>query len=639
MKKIYVYDIETYLHCFLAVYYEIYSKETRIFELSKNKNDLEELKNFLYSNSDEYFVGYNNIEFDYPVIHDILLGHSNTTEEIFSKAQIVIDTEVKWQITIPEWKTVGKQIDLFKINHFDNDAKRTSLKALEIAMKMNNVEDLPYDIEQPLNESQIKELTDYCIHDVRATALFFFKNQNEIKLRLNLSKEYNLNLLNHNDPKIGEAIFMKFLCEELDKPRKYFVENNTKRPYVDLKDCILDYITFENKSFNVLLDWLKEQRVYQTKGFFTEIQHKKLHTLLPYMNKKQKNGNIAKLNIIYDEVQYDFGTGGLHACIDSGIYKEDDDLTIIDLDVASYYPNLAIVNDFYPEHLSKTFCKIYKNIYDKRKAIPKSDSRNYGLKIALNGCFGKAGESNSPFFDIKFLLSITLNGQLLLLKLVDMLYSQLDIKILQANTDGITFKVKRSDVNKVQQIRKEWEDLTNLELEDAVYKQMIIRDVNNYIAEYQDTKIKLKGIFEIEKAWHKNHSMLVIPIALKEYFINDIPIETTIKNHKDVYDFCLREKFNKGFQGEFHSIDGQDIKIETTQKNVRYLISNSGKYFYKRKLETDTLSVVNKNTRSIEMNRIPKEYNIEDYDINYHWYIKEAYKIKNTIEDGQLKLF
>lgn len=505
---------------------------------------------------------------------------------------------------------------------------------------MSNVKDLPYDIHQPLTDSQIEELIIYCKHDVKATTLFFLKSKNEVQLRMDLSNEYKLDLINHNDPKLGEAIFMKYLTESTGKSRKYFVDNNTHRPYVDLSECILNHISFNIKQFQLLLDWLKRQRVYYTKGFFTKLEHSKVKELLPYMNTKLEKGKIKNLNVIHNGFQYDIGTGGLHGCIKPGVYIESSTEKIYDDDIKSMYPNIAIANKFYPEHLNETFCDIYEKIYQMRVAIPKSDSRNYGLKIALNGCYGKSGEINSPFFDNKFMLSITLNGQLALLKYAEMLIENIpNLLILQVNTDGITYICNKKYEKVIENVKKEWEDLTGLEWESANYKQMIINNVNNYIAEYTNGDVKLKGLFEIDKAWHKNHSMLIVPIALKEYFINNKPIEETIKNHKDVYNFTLRQKFNKGFQGELHSVNGQKILIEYTQKNTRYLISNSGKYFWKKKLETGSLSTINERMKVIDMNHIDESKPISEYNINYNWYIKEARKIIDIIENKQLTLF
>jgi len=639
-KEFIVYDIETYMHCFILVAYNINTNVIYVFEISKRKNELNVIKNFIKTNSNNYFVGYNNIEFDYPIVHWMLSHETIESHDIYYKAQDIIEAEVKWHIVIPEYKQKCKQIDLYKIHHFDNAAKRTSLKALEIAMKMSNVKDLPYDIGQPLTNDQIEELIAYCKHDVKATTMFFFKSKNEIQLRFDLSKEYGLNLINHNDPKMGEGIFMKYLSKSTGKPRKHFVENNTRRKYVDLDECILDYIKFDTKQFQLLNDWLKRQRVYYTKGFFTRLKHENVKELLPYMNKKLEKGLIKNLNVIHNGFQYDIGTGGLHGCIKAGVHVETEEECIIDYDVSSYYPNLAIVNKFYPEHLNETFCDIYKMIYEMRKAIPKSDSRNGGLKLALNGTFGKAGEENSPFFDNKFLLSITLNGQLLLLKYVEMLTKVVpDVLILQVNTDGVTFKCNRKYIDIVDKISKEWETHTNLELERAFYKKMVINNVNNYQSEYTNGDVKLKGLFEVNKAWHKDHSMIIVPIALKKYFIDGISIEETIRNHDNIYDFCLRQKFNKGFQGELHSVNGSDILIEPTQKNTRYIISKTGKYFWKKKLETGKLSTINERMKVIDSNNIDETTSISDYNINYDWYIKEARKILNIIEDKQLTLF
>lgn len=125
-KEFIVYDIETYMHCFIYCAYNISTNKLYVFEISKRKNELDELKKFINSNKNHYFIGFNNIEFDYPIVHWILDHIKLESHDIFYKAQDIIEAEVKWHIVIQPHQTKGKQIDLFKIHHFDNAAKRTS---------------------------------------------------------------------------------------------------------------------------------------------------------------------------------------------------------------------------------------------------------------------------------------------------------------------------------------------------------------------------------------------------------------------------------------------------------------------------------------------------------------------------------
>jgi hypothetical protein len=117
-------------------------------------------------------------------------------------------------------------------------------------------------------------------------------------------------------------------------------------------------------------------------------------------------------------------------------------------------------------------------------------------------------------------MQICINGQLSLAFLINNLYDALGLDnfvMLQANTDGITFKVRRDKEKDVYDICKAWEKTTGLELEYTYYKKMIIENVNNYVAVKTNGEIKQKGAYEeITKAnignnWHKDHSSMIIP--------------------------------------------------------------------------------------------------------------------------------
>ncbi len=108
------------------------------------------------------------------------------------------------------------------------------------------------------------------------------------------------------------------------------------------------------------------------------------------------------------------------------------------------------------------------------------------LKLALNGVYGDSNNQFSVFYDPLFTMSITLNGQLLLCLLAEGLMKIPGLRLIQVNTDGLTVRVPRSHKMLVDLARAAWQDRTGLNLEEAVYKRMFIRDCNNYIAEYDD---------------------------------------------------------------------------------------------------------------------------------------------------------
>ena len=237
-------------------------------------------------------------------------------------------------------------------------------------------------------------------------------------------------------------------------------------------------------------------------------------------------------------------------------------------------------------------------------------------------------------------MAITVNGQLFLSMLSEVLGEISSLQFLQINTDGITVKLLRSDLEKYYSICKQWEKYTGLNLEFVEYKKMIINDVNNYIAVKFDDSVKYKGLFEINKEFHKDTSFKIVQIALSNYFVKGKAIEETIKNHNNIYDFCLRMKTNRAYQAEYHyvDLDRSEYKIDQLSKTLRYYISNKGGTLYKREKATGKLIGTNVGFVATTFNRYV-EKPMEDYDVNYQFYIMECNKIINQIETSQLTLF
>lgn len=241
-------------------------------------------------------------------------------------------------------------------------------------------------------------------------------------------------------------------------------------------------------------------------------------------------------------------------------------------------------------------------------------------------------------------MATTINGQLLLTMLSEVLIDKIpDLTILQINTDGLTIKIPRIHINRYMNECNRWQDKTKLNLEFVEYDKMWISDVNNYGALTTKGKIKNKGRFEVDKvvgnepAYHKDNSFRIVPLALQEYFVNNIPIEETILNHRNIYDFCGRQKFKGQDYGIIKYISGDNILHEHQQKNVRYYISNKGSTFVK-KYAKGTDELINKGFQvTIFNNFIEKDW--INYDINYDFYIIECNKEINNIINKQLTLF
>lgn len=556
-----IYDLETFPNVFTCIFKHPVTKQTWMFEASQRKNQLMEMHRFIDIARMQgcRFVGFNNLGFDYPVIHYIMthVFTGVTVNDIYNKAMTIINSpwERRFDHVIRDRDQIVQQVDLFKIHHFDNPNKSTGLKILEFNMRMESVEDLPFPVGTHLTSEQIDVLLEYNEHDVDATLLFYERSQHAIKLRDNISVVFERNMVNMNDVKIGEVI----LIDEIKK-RGVMCYNmqgkklQTIRESLDLKDVILPMVHLENPEFNRIHQWLSEQTIKETKGVFTDL--------------------IADVQ----GIEYKIGTGGLHASIHDGIVESSDTHQLVDVDVASFYPNLAIQNKLYPAHLGVEFCDAYLGLYHTRKEHAKGTPENAVYKLALVGAFGGSNNKYSPFFDMAYTMSITINGQLLLLMLVEQMLKIPGLMMVQCNTDGITFLCPREYLEHSRSVCKWWEDITRLELEEVLYNRMFIRDVNSYIAEYAEGKLKRIGAYAYvtadedpgtrELPHHKDWSSRVVAMAAEAALVRGEGIREFIEDHQDIHDFMLRTKVPRSSMLEHGG--------EQVANIIRYYISTDG---------------------------------------------------------------
>lgn len=646
VNKVEVYDIETLASCFTYTGLDKDTLEVKQFVIHKDLNQLEDLVIHLKSLAGG--IGFNNLTFDYPIIHYLLLNYEiwlrkNKNRQIsnqdivnylYIKAQQIIEIQNRKDFTqssiIRDKDCFFKQLDLFKLWHYNNPARSTSLKSLQIAMKMDNVMDMPISHErEDIKLNEVDSILQYNLHDVIATHKFYLLSREKIDLRKSLSDKYGINFTNFPNSKLGEYLLLKIYC---DKTGKDFWETKKLRTYresIVLDECLFDYIKFKTSRFQKLLDDIKLTVVVNTKGEF-------------------------KKTVVYKNSRFEYGTGGLHQSIKAGVYNSDDEWILKDADVSSYYPNIPIQNKLFPEHLGIEFCDVYEEeivgVRMKEKAKPKGEGDNgiiEGFKEAANIAYGKSNDEHSFLYDPKYTLSTTINGQLLLTMLIEELYENIpDLEMIQVNTDGITIRIKRKYEELYNQICKNWEKESKLVLEYVDYDKMVIRDVNNYFSVTTEGKVKYKGVFEIDKDYHKDNSFRIVQVALSAYFIHNIPIEKTIREHGyegleipiSIFDYCGRQKFNKDSHGEIHEFINNKLIIKKQQKNVRYYIAKNGSRFIKQYTK-GTTEIINKGFFVNIYNKHEPKEDLKDYNIDYSFYIKEAYKEINVIENKQLELF
>jgi hypothetical protein len=686
MNRKWIFDIETYPSTFTFSVIREDGKFSQTFEVSARMNQSDRIFACLdyIKAEDDYMVGFNNLNFDYPVLHKLLalrngklpVKGETIARRVYRFAQEQIESmKGDFANTVKADERYCKQIDLFKIHHFDNKARMTSLKMLEFNMREHNVEDLPFPVGMELNNDQADILKKYNAHDVKMTLAFYNHSIPQVEFREQLTAKYGRDFMNHNDTKIGKDYFIMRLEESripvykiVDGKRKI---NQTKRDVIRIKDCLFSYYDFQRPEFIAVKDWLSKQVIRETKGVFTDIEEHKLGDVAKYAEmvvkrkkmkaeptraeydqfkrehpcgwidkvelKAKKKGEVQysywscwkiaeTLNVVLDGFRFDFGTGGIHGSLTSKIARQNRTYQIVDADVSSMYPNIAISNNVYPEHLSSKFCTIYQDVYEQRKSYPKGSAENAMLKLALNGVYGDSNNQFSPFYDPAYTIKITINGQLSLCLLAEKLLTIEGLKLIQVNTDGVTVALKRDTREQYDEICKVWQQQVKLDLEFAEYDKMLIRDVNNYIAVYTDGKTKNKGAYEYKDlGWHKNHSSLVIPMAAEAKMLHGKDIREFVMEHKEKFDFMLRTKVPRSSRLVLVAEDGTETALQNT---CRYYPCKSGGKLVKIMPPLEAGGEERRLSIDSSWNVKPCN-NMDDFvgDIDYEYYVSEAEKL------------
>lgn len=303
-----VYDLESFPNVFTMSIVHASGKHMRAFEISDRKNDIKSIAACLRYMIDKKcrMVGFNNLSYDYSLVHDIIdalkEAKKNKTDpdvtawKLYKLTNQIIkkmnDSDDKWY-GVKEDKHYIQQVDLYKIHHFDNKAKATSLKMLEVNMRSTNVEDLPFEVGKKLSSSQIDTLLKYNKHDVMETLKFYYYSYEALQLREELSEKFGFDCTNFSDSKIGETLFINRLEQEKKgvcyTTGKYGRKiNQTKRDQIKLSDCLFDYIQFKRPEFKAVHEWLSKQVVSETKGVFNDYEEHQLGELAKYSEMKEK---------------------------------------------------------------------------------------------------------------------------------------------------------------------------------------------------------------------------------------------------------------------------------------------------------------------------------------------------------------
>jgi len=630
--KVFIYDIETMQELFLIHVYDPQEDRRYDFLISQWHNNFDGFVKLLNENPEHYWVGYNNLRFDAQVVEWVLRNYEDwheasglaITAKIAQKAADVIH-DANFEV-FPEFREDQlsfKQLDLFKVNHYDNKNRMVSLKRLEFEMDLENIEEMPiHHTKTDMTKEEINLTMDYCRNDVHATYEFYkittgdtnhplYKGNNQIELRQDIQEEFGIPCLNYSDSKIGDEMIKKYYCEEKGIKPNMLPKKGFFRKEIRVKNCIADYVEFKTPQLKLFLKKMK--------GTVLGLQ------------------DDFKEHVTFYDNAYSFMKGGLHTENKPEIFEADENFEIIDWDVSSYYPAIIINSGKYPAHLGKEFLRGYKQMFDRRlelKPQAKKDKRIKGivgaLKLAVNSVYGKSSDMQSWIYDRQLTMFTTITGELSLLMLIEA-YELNGIHVISANTDGVTIRIKKTDLDKMHELNAWWSEITQYELERTDYSKIIFSTVNDYLAVKTDGEVKKKGDFLTDFELHKNKSGRVVPIALEQYFINGTPVADTIRSHRNIYDFAMRQRATKNFHFEGRSERGTMVY----NKLIRFYVSITGEKLLKVKNEecdTNAAAISQVEAGDWVMtvcNHLSPKHPLDN--INYSYYIEKAERIINKI--------
>lgn len=603
-------------------------------------------------------VGFNSKGFDLPIIYMALDGASN--QELMDAATKII------QDRIPYWQAEREfGVSIPEINHIDlfdtNPSVKNGLKALGGRMHVMLLQELPFKPNTNLTRPEWLAGKEYCLNgDLPATQGLFTLMQEPIQLREVMRQRYDtMDLRSKSDAQVGETIIKTEVERRIgDRVKKAVIAEGSTFRY-----DVPEWMTFKTPMMQQVLETIRNTDFVIGKGgkvsFPKVFDQFEIKFDAGYIHQFEHE-RVLYPEATFGDMRYTLGIGGLHSTeANRSVYSDEDDV-LIDGDVAAQYPNIIMKLGLYPKALGKEFLPVYKSIIDARLEAKRAKDKitDKGLKIAINGSYGKLGSPYSVLFAPHLMVAVTLTGQLSLLMLIEEAHLR-GIPVVSANTDGVVFKCPRSMFNgfvmkdgkptdrlmpsPIQDIIDWWEGVTSFSMEFAEYSAIYNQSVNSYYALKPDGSFKRKGAFAnhwredlpwggkntdydpIRSGLMKNPQMTICADAVLGLLLNGIPIERTIRECKDVREFLT----------VVNATGGADWRGQYLGKVVRYYWSTDGDPIIKMKAHPSTGNrpKVSKTDGCRPLMTLPHDFAVPE-DLDYERYIAEAESILRDIGYG-----
>lgn len=508
--KILVFDYETFKYDWLFVAMDLETQDYTIIE-----NDRDNMIEFYNNNINNIWVGYNCKNYDKYILQAIING---------------VNPKLVNDYIIGGGNGWGLFRDRLDINLYDCMIMGKSLKQLESYFGVDIREsEIDFNLDRPLTDTERASNIKYCKSDVYNTALVFMHNKQEFEAQIGLIK---LSCSSLSDLSKTKAQLSAKILEAKPLP----VQLLQQEWAFEYNQCVKDY-NYKHKDVLQFFDSLRE-------------------------SKDPK----AKYECELYGVPHTFALGGLHGAIPNYIHSVNTKEYIVHIDVASYYPHIMTEWGY----LTRAVPSIQKFIDIMELRLKYKKEKNplqAPLKIVINGSYGQSGAGKlldngtykllSPMFDPRRMREVCINGQLMLLQLIEDL-EQFDL--IQSNTDGLVYRIPIEHMDEVKSIVKAWETRTKMRMEYDYTTLIAQRDVNNYIAVFDNGKIERKG-GAVKESKPCDYDLPIVKDAITEYFVHGIPVDEYINNVNDLAPFMKTYKLMGSYVRALHGDEQQQGKV------------------------------------------------------------------------------
>lgn len=558
-------DTECYRDYWLARFEDRHdpSKVYRFAMWPGQRLDIEGLRSVLAWST---IATFNGIGYDIPMTMLALQGVDNmalkqANDMIIERRLSPWDFMRSYGLEIPDWLD---HIDLMEVA----PGVKIGLKTYMARMHCKQLQDLPIDPKDSISPANRVNLDFYCGNDHDGTRTMWNQLAERLTMREDIGKRYGIDVRSKSDAQIAEAVFKAKLGRWIDKR---YVPHGFTFMYQPPS-----YIKFATPELQAMLATLKATPF--------EVQDKEEALLLYGDAEGIRTGVrmpkfLAGKDIRIGNSCYRMGIGGLHSQEHGVTWWNDEHCELSDHDVASYYPALIINSGKHPTAIGPEFQPIYIGIRDERIIAKAEKNKVYdgGLKIVLNGTFGKLFSKYSIFYEPEMGIYVTITGQLSLLMLIEMLELS-GIHVVSANTDGIVVRCPRDRIFLREQIMAWWMGVTGLVLEHKLYRSIHMRDVNNYVAITMDGEAKRKGIFAKPGLIENKHpDKSICAEAVVQYLLHKTPVAHTIRECQDIREFVVARAVKGGGQYKGQYL-GKSVRwyYGKTEGHIEY-VSNGNK--------------------------------------------------------------